>query len=481
MPKHLRKSSDRMNRKRRLFVERLESRALMAVDGSVGMRHNLLNPSDVNMDGTASPLDALIVIDELNRTERTSGQTALTMSDTNNDGFVSPLDALVVIDTLNAEFRRSLPNVNLPGGWKNGMGEGSMDEVVAVDDEQVYLVPSDATVKPDIEIDVLMNDMGEGLKIVAVGQAATGTVSIRPSSLNPANVVLVYTPNASSAYYDRFMYMIESSDGRRSSAFASVLYEQASDMATQYDFVMPEQVEGSAGKEIVFRDADANPLIQLDYKGSPGANAGVYLSWAFAEGFSVGQRFVGDLLSRSSTEMATIYPVGGGNAWIYGDIAGVNRILANLYYKPAEGYSSSEGVRLNGWAFFYSNLLIKIGTTNDSTLVKVTQDPSGAYPRAVDDFFSSVSREEDVYLDILANDDLKAFVGNPADIDVELTPWEHSDATLRWDPVTRRVIYRAGFLGAYKVRAGDQFAYTLRTPEGLASQGIVTLIHEGAL
>jgi len=478
MPKYTVPRSGRFSR-RRLLVEALESRSLMAGDFYVGMRHNLVNPADVNMDGRASPIDALMVIDELNRSDKSSDGQNRMMADTNNDGFVSPVDALVVIDTLNSEFVRNMPKLNL-GGSGGGSGEDNQSEVTAVDDSQLVYVAPDATEKPEIEIDVLMNDIGQGLSIVEVGMGATGTVSIRPSSSNPANKVLVYTPNASSANYDRFLYMIESTDGRRSTAFVSIKYEVEQDTAVNFELIMPDAVETPAGQEINFRGSDSAPLIRFEYSGFSNAQVGVYLRWEFAEGFSIGQRFVGELLTRSSTAMATLYPIGGGGAWIVGDIAGVNRILANLYYKPADGYSSSKGIRLDGWAFLYTSIGVNYGNVSDSTLVKVTKQPSDFYPDAVDDYFTSVSRSQPTTLDILANDRFKGFATRRDDVSVDITPWEHSDATITWDPVLRKVVYQAGFAGQYGLRQGDQFAYTLRTPDGQASQGIVTIIHEGA-
>jgi hypothetical protein len=447
----------------------------MAVDSFIGLRHNLLNPPDVNMDGHASPIDALMVINELNRSEKSSVETAPMMADTNNDGFVSPVDALVVIDTLNSEFVRNMPDLSF-GEGTGGSGEDDQGEVTAVDDSKTVYVRVDAVERPEIEIDVLMNDIGDGLRIVDVGLGATGTVSVRPSSTNPNSMVVVYTPNASSANFDRFLYMIESSDGRRSTAFAAIKYEVQEDPSVFYGLLMPEVVEGVAGKEIDFRGVDSTPLIQFAYSGFEGAQAGIYLRWEFPEGFSVGDRFVGQLLSRASTDMATLYPVSGGNVWIYGDIAGVNRILANLYYKPADGYSSQTGIRLDGWAFLYTNIGVNYSNTSGSTLVKVIQPPSPTLPIAVDNYFASVNRNNPVELDILANDDLKAFADNPGALSVEITPWEHSDASIQWNPVKRRVVYQAGWNGIYGLRAGDQFAYRLRTPDGLSSQAIVTVI-----
>jgi hypothetical protein len=139
----------------------------MAADTFVGMRHNLMNPSDVNMDGTASPIDALMIIDELNRSNKSIDPTSRMMADTNNDGFVSPVDVLVVIDTLNAEFVFNMPNLP-PGATSGGSGENPQDEVTAVDDYQLVYVAIDAIEKPEVEIDVLMNDIGQGLSIVEV-------------------------------------------------------------------------------------------------------------------------------------------------------------------------------------------------------------------------------------------------------------------------------------------------------------------------
>ena len=69
---------------------------------------NPADPLDVNADGTVSPLDALIVINDLN----TSGSRPLPAEpvepnvpppylDVNGDGFLSPVDALIVINQLN--------------------------------------------------------------------------------------------------------------------------------------------------------------------------------------------------------------------------------------------------------------------------------------------------------------------------------------------------------------------------------------------
>ncbi len=101
----------RMNT-RRLLVEGLERRELMAADTAVAM-YNPLIANDVSGDFAVTPLDALLVINALNSQSRSAsplgvGQaiaatdvTSSPMVDVNRDGYLSALDALVVINQLN--------------------------------------------------------------------------------------------------------------------------------------------------------------------------------------------------------------------------------------------------------------------------------------------------------------------------------------------------------------------------------------------
>lgn len=117
------------NKTLKLGLETLESRKLCAVDLAVECHavefhaadisaftrvspvgyYNSARPADVDGDGRVSPIDALRVIDALNRvgTSRpVSGaegeQEPVGNVDTNNDGSLNPIDVLVVIDALNA-------------------------------------------------------------------------------------------------------------------------------------------------------------------------------------------------------------------------------------------------------------------------------------------------------------------------------------------------------------------------------------------
>ncbi len=109
----------RRGKVRRLQAEPLERRTLLAADWGVSDYWNAAYPTDVNADGTVAPLDALLVINELNTVGSRAvmgpgaapaeGETAAhggqrrTYGDVNNDGFISPIDALLVINDLNAE------------------------------------------------------------------------------------------------------------------------------------------------------------------------------------------------------------------------------------------------------------------------------------------------------------------------------------------------------------------------------------------
>jgi hypothetical protein len=118
---------------RRLLAERLEDRHLLAGDVLISDFWNPQRPQDVNGDGHVSPLDALIVINELNQGgpraiagsaapegEQSQSTNDSYFYDVNNDGFVSPLDALIVINTLNGEGEGALMRYQIhavvPGG-----------------------------------------------------------------------------------------------------------------------------------------------------------------------------------------------------------------------------------------------------------------------------------------------------------------------------------------------------------------------------
>jgi uncharacterized protein (DUF2249 family) len=88
-------------RRRRLAIEALEMRQLMASD--LAPIHNFRFPEDSNGSGSVSPVDLLLVINQLNQ-----GRDAVTRmapqsfaTDINADSNLSPIDALLVLNYLN--------------------------------------------------------------------------------------------------------------------------------------------------------------------------------------------------------------------------------------------------------------------------------------------------------------------------------------------------------------------------------------------
>jgi RHS repeat-associated protein len=86
--------------RRRLFLEALEDRRLMATDFQ-----NAFNEFDVRDDGVVSPVDALLVINQLLATGSRPLPPAASppehFIDVSGDRFLSPVDALLVINVLN--------------------------------------------------------------------------------------------------------------------------------------------------------------------------------------------------------------------------------------------------------------------------------------------------------------------------------------------------------------------------------------------
>ena len=85
----------------RFAFETLELRRLMASDWQ-----NAVNPRDVNSSGLVTPLDALVIINEINSKQigllpTRPAQSTEPLFDVNGDGWLTPLDVLVVVNALN--------------------------------------------------------------------------------------------------------------------------------------------------------------------------------------------------------------------------------------------------------------------------------------------------------------------------------------------------------------------------------------------
>ncbi len=83
-----------------------------AAENATTVIDSLYAALDTNHDGLITPIDALLVINELNSQSRGSSSTAHNL-DTNRDGFVTPIDALLIINELNSRSG-------------SGSGEGEM-------------------------------------------------------------------------------------------------------------------------------------------------------------------------------------------------------------------------------------------------------------------------------------------------------------------------------------------------------------------
>ena len=104
------RSTPKNRARRRLSLEKLEARSLMA--GMPGF-HNASMPLDVDNDLQISPLDALVVINQINHGGGPEGEMAADkptlFCDVDADGIVSPLDVLAVVNELNLNAFMAAP------------------------------------------------------------------------------------------------------------------------------------------------------------------------------------------------------------------------------------------------------------------------------------------------------------------------------------------------------------------------------------
>jgi hypothetical protein len=85
-----------------------DAKVTVAVSDDLHPRQNPMNPRDIDFDGRVTPIDALLIINELNATGPRSlsnfhaGQNPSPFIDPSGDNSLSPLDAVNVINFLNA-------------------------------------------------------------------------------------------------------------------------------------------------------------------------------------------------------------------------------------------------------------------------------------------------------------------------------------------------------------------------------------------
>jgi hypothetical protein len=496
-------------RSRKLVYESLELRQLMASD-LVAM-NNFMMPEDADMSGSITPLDVLVVINQLNfqsiRSLRGGSAADKAVAvDVDADGSLSPLDALTVVNFINRDsaggadvlpssirmenrisrLEQAISTGEMPktldaakaanvlatlkaGGYPE-LGDKIVNGVLTNENDLVNVtIPSDAKSFPDVVIDALANDTGTGLRIVEVGVPATGTATIEQDPANPGRDVVRYTPAKQNAKYDRFSYTTEDADGNRSTSFISVNYEQDPAGFGPFSVDVPEEFIATPGSSTGFLGADGTPLIRVNYNGNQPAKVGILLNWAPPEGAFAGDRFAGTLKTSANVVDASFGPSPTGSVWIYGTIPGVNQILANLEYEPAVGFAAPQGIRLNVFAFLYGVVSVDTVLTGfDITVPRAAQSPV-----AVDDYFKVASLNGPFELDVLINDIAN---NTPPGSGLQITrisqPF-NSDARITFDNATRKITYTGR---EYNFLGFDQFAYTIKNELGVESQGIVTIV-----
>ena len=114
-------------------------------DGAATVTLAQQDPLDVNNDGVVTPLDVLVVINHLNRSDRnvSGGEGESSDLDVNGDGVVTPLDALSVINRLNLASSASAASSASTSGPAEG--EWTADANLVTGD-QVEKVDSTLTV-----------------------------------------------------------------------------------------------------------------------------------------------------------------------------------------------------------------------------------------------------------------------------------------------------------------------------------------------
>jgi hypothetical protein len=87
----------------------------LEIDNLIELQHNSITPTDVNGDGYVTPLDALIVITQLNsgRVSTRYGDPIL-YSDVSNDCALTPLDVLLIVNSLNSGVHTGQTTTPLP-------------------------------------------------------------------------------------------------------------------------------------------------------------------------------------------------------------------------------------------------------------------------------------------------------------------------------------------------------------------------------
>lgn len=100
--------------------------------------HNYTDPTDVDGDNQTTPLDALMIINQLNRGVSDDKAEMVGLCDVSGDGEITPFDALTVINTLNQNQRTA--------GEETASGESALVANVETTDEVDESATDDETI-----------------------------------------------------------------------------------------------------------------------------------------------------------------------------------------------------------------------------------------------------------------------------------------------------------------------------------------------
>ncbi|EMI21963.1 Peptidase M10A and M12B, matrixin and adamalysin domain protein [Rhodopirellula maiorica SM1] len=125
------------------------------IEADVPENHNLYDPTDANDDGSISALDALVIINQLSR----SNESTTGFSDVNGDGYVTALDALMVINSLVPTETEGTSEFVVVADPTDSGDESveSVDETTTSEDDS-ELTNSTPTVGSDDDTDVVADD-----------------------------------------------------------------------------------------------------------------------------------------------------------------------------------------------------------------------------------------------------------------------------------------------------------------------------------
>jgi hypothetical protein len=437
------------------------SDGLEIVEVASNVFHNSASPMDTNGNGELEPIDVLLVVNFLNRSSsmllpsRVAGDESAALVDVSGDRWVTPLDALMVINSLNLEL------------------EEPRTPLIPADDSFTLELSASETVFSPIELDVLANDRGVGLRITELGKPLWGTVEVTASSSGEEATSVRYTPVELFEGVDSFFYTVADESGNLATAIVEIKYGKGLIGGPPLTIVAPERVEGVApGASIEFRDAAGKGLISIDHGGDEEAMLGVLLSFAPNEA-PFGLVVAGTLTSETGSR-GNAYPEPGGGIWITGTEAEVEEVLAGLRYEPAKGFSAPNGFTINVLTFLYDTQGVSTGFASKGISVVVPVLPDA--PVAASDYYEFSGLTGPLRLKVLANDlspsgsslRLVGLAQYPGWETLLISPQIGSSIAI--DPVTDEIIYTPSPFTSY-----DSFVYIVSDAEGRLSQGRVAL------